>query len=365
MSRFLCMCRILVKMSWLADSFLQDLEDIEGAPADLLPEEEVVYSALLSDSSFVDFINEISSVSIVPSMHLLEKCSQLVPVIEAEIVSLYRHVLLEVPVFDQVISAPMDYLLVVEQFLLHGPEFDPSTLDLPTSLQVGVAVTLSTLQPAATASPSKTVISRISLAKSLHTHKQIIFDFLANACPTIFPNLSVLLGPVLAAKLVAAAGGVGNLAAMPSQNLESVGRVPGKGGLIETADLVVNAPSELRKRALRLVIGKSAICARMDQFSSVRNSIEGTRLREEIQDALEVVPPPARAIKPLPVPIEKPKNKRGGRRHRKAKEKFGITATRKLENRMQFGNPTDSLDYGGKDRGMIGTELGHGRIRKV
>ena len=49
----------------------------------------------------------------------------------------------------------------------------------------------------------------------------------------------------------------------------------------------------------------------------------GRALREEVSRKIEKwqEPPPARQPKPLPVPDAEPKKKRGGRRHRKMKER--------------------------------------------
>jgi hypothetical protein len=76
-------------------------------------------------------------------------------------------------------------------------------------------------------------------------------------------------------------------------------------------------------------------------------------------------PPPARAIKPLPLPEDfKPKTtKRGGKRARMWKEKYGVTEAQKRANRIAFGEGTG--DVGEESRGMLDVETGGGRIRKT
>lgn len=44
-------------------------------------------------------------------------------------------------------------------------------------------------------------------------------------------------------------------------------------------------------------------------------------------------PPPAKQTKVLPVPDMEPKKRRGGRRFRKMKERYGLTDMRKAANR--------------------------------
>ena len=49
-------------------------------------------------------------------------------------------------------------------------------------------------------------------------------------------------------------------------------------------------------------------------------------------------------IQALPVPLEAPRKKRGGRRARKMKERMGMTEMRRLKNRMNFGEIEDDVN---------------------
>ena len=53
---------------------------------------------------------------------------------------------------------------------------------------------------------------------------------------------------------------------------------------------------------------------------------------EKIQEA-----PPPKINKPIEPPDERPKKKRGGKRHRKDKERLAQTELRKYQNRLKFG----------------------------
>lgn len=75
-------------------------------------------------------------------------------------------------------------------------------------------------------------------------------------------------------------------------------------------------------------------------------------------------PPPVKQIKPLAVPLEQARKKRGGRRARKMKERLGITELRKQANRMTFGEIEEDayqedLSFSTGQMGKSGT----GRIR--
>jgi U4/U6 small nuclear ribonucleoprotein PRP31 len=220
--------------------------------------------------------------------------------------------------------------------------------------------------------------------------KTSILNYLKSLMPLFAPNLSALVGPFLAAQLVSCAGGIASLATMPSQNIESVGSHKRSSGglsassvatrvsLISSCDLVSSCPVETRKRAVRLVLGKAAICARVDQFggaSTYDNDSSslgqvGEKLRQEIIEALRKTnePPPARAVKPLPIPQDllPKKTRRGGARARRFKEKYALTETQKQANRVQFGSDASQYQIDGDidvvDRGMIGVEIGQGRI---
>ena len=54
----------------------------------------------------------------------------------------------------------------------------------------------------------------------------------------------------------------------------------------------------------------------------------------------------------MPVPLEAPRKKRGGRRARKMKERLGMTEMRKLRNRMNFGEIEDDVNQCNIGEGM-------------
>lgn len=49
-------------------------------------------------------------------------------------------------------------------------------------------------------------------------------------------------------------------------------------------------------------------------------------------------PPPVKAIKPLPKPVDAPGKRRGGKRVRKMKARYAVTELRKQANRITFGD---------------------------
>jgi len=119
------------------------------------------------------------------------------------------------------------------------------------------------------------------------------------------PALSRLLGPVLAAKMVAAAGSLERLSRMPSSTIQVLGAEKAffrhltsgapmpKHGLVFQHPVVHNAPKRLRGKISRVLSGKVAIASRMD-FHGNHEGLEAlvsamesriARLREEFNGA--------------------------------------------------------------------------------
>lgn len=80
--------------------------------------------------------------------------------------------------------------------------------------------------------------------------------------------------------------------------------------------MIQNTPPELKMRASRVLCSKCTLAARVDASHGAEDGKIGKAYREEILKKIEKwnEPPPAKTAKPLPVPDEKPRRKRGGRR---------------------------------------------------
>jgi nucleolar protein 56 len=112
--------------------------------------------------------------------------------------------------------------------------------------------------------------------------------------PEVAPNLSALAGPVLAARLVALAGGLETLARKPSGTVQVLGaeealfahlrgRAPSpKHGVIYTHEAVRNTHPDDRGSAARALAGKLSIAARADHYTGERRPELDEQLRERI-----------------------------------------------------------------------------------
>ncbi len=125
-------------------------------------------------------------------------------------------------------------------------------------------------------------------ATSLRSH-------IERTAPQLAPNLAALAGPVLAARLIALAGGLKQLARKPAGTVQVLGaeealfahlrgQAPSpKHGVIFTHEAVRGTAPEHRGSAARALAGKLAIAARIDHYSGDRRPELETELRERIE----------------------------------------------------------------------------------
>lgn len=127
-------------------------------------------------------------------------------------------------------------------------------------------------------------------AADLRSHVQ-------RTAPEVAPNLSALAGPVLAARLIALAGGLKELARKPAGTVQVLGaeealfahlrgHAPSpKHGVIYTHEAVQGTHPENRGSAARALSGKLAIAARVDHYSGERKP----DLDAELADRIEAI----------------------------------------------------------------------------
>lgn len=129
---------------------------------------------------------------------------------------------------------------------------------------------------------------------SLYDYRAKLIEYISSLAAEIAPNVSVLAGPILAAKLIEKAGGLRRMAMMPSSTLQILGAEkalyralktkakPPKHGLIFQHPYVNAAPRGLRGLRARHLAAKLSIAARADAFSG--NAI-AEQLKKELDEA--------------------------------------------------------------------------------
>lgn len=122
------------------------------------------------------------------------------------------------------------------------------------------------------------LLSRQTL--QLYSLRQQLQDFANITIEAVAPNIQSLVGPTLAGRLIALAGGIVNLAKMPASTIQVLGAEkalfralrtgtkPPKHGIIFQDTLVHEAKKWQRGKMSRALAGKLAIAARADAFSA-------------------------------------------------------------------------------------------------
>ena len=119
--------------------------------------------------------------------------------------------------------------------------------------------------------------------------------FVETAAHDVAPNLAAMAGPVLAARLISLAGGLADLAKMPSSTVQVLGAEEAlfahlrgsapspKHGVIFTHEYVRGTREAERGSAARALAGKLTIAARVDRYSGERRPELDAELDERIR----------------------------------------------------------------------------------
>ena len=208
----------------------------------------------------------------------------------------------------------------------------------------------------------------------LFQEKNTLLNFISNNMKYLAPNLTLLLGAEISAKLVTEAGGLQELARTPSGNILNMGRhelnLEGfstmnkfNNGYLTELKEYKDAIDSMKIKVLRRYANKTALAARKDAFinknkkkGNEKEEKYGDDLKKLIEEKVEKIKNDVQPIlkKPLPRPDDKPSRKRGGKRVRGIKKKFELTEVRKLRNRMKFGEPEAEYRDTGIGFGMLG-----------
>lgn len=308
---------------------------------------------------------------------LLVRCAPAIAAVDEQIktllLSLQKAYAPRFPELETFIFDPVDYARVAK---LTATAEDLSEIDLRKTLPSGTAITVQL-----TASSSKgRMLKRNELQLVFELSEDVLrldewrTELLRHVelnAGHLAPNLVKITGGAVAAKLIGYAGGLKELAQMPGSNVKLLGKqrksLQGTStattriheGIIHTCPLVTSLPKQYRSKAGDVTACKAVLAARVDLGGGSPNGSVGKAFRDNLEAKFEkwMEPPPARTLKPLPVPGDEAKRRhRGGKRARKEKERLGITEMRRLANRVAFGEQEQEGDLEGEGVGMLGAE---------
>lgn len=224
-----------------------------------------------------------------------------------------------------------------------------------------------------------TINTACQLLVALDSAKRQITSYVSSKLNLVAPNTAVLIGAHCAAQILGFVGGLNGLAKTPACNIPSLGAkretAVGFGqhqrqqGYLYYSDMVQSSPSDVRKQAMRMLSAKLVLSARLDASRASTDGSFGAKMRDEIQGKVQKLaePPETKGVKALPVPIDKPSKKRGGKRIRKFKEQFKQSEMAAAANRMGFGEAEKTVDVYGETvgLGMLDSAAGLGSSRRV
>ncbi|XP_066463869.1 U4/U6 small nuclear ribonucleoprotein Prp31 [Eleutherodactylus coqui] len=288
------------------------------------------------------------------------------------------------PELESLVPNALDYIRTVKEL---GNNLDKCKNNenlqqiLTNATIMVVSVTASTTQgQQLTSEELERIEEACDMALELNQSKHRIYEYVESRMSFIAPNLSIIVGASTAAKIMGIAGGLTNLSKMPACNVMLLGAqrktlsgfsstsVLPHTGYIYHSDIVQLLPSDLHRKAARLVAAKCTLAARVDGFHENPEGKVGYDLKEEIERKFDKwqEPPPVKQVKPLPAPLDGQRKKRGGRRYRKMKERLGLTEIRRHANRMSFGEIEEDAyqEDLGFSLGHLG-KSGSGRVRQA
>lgn len=133
---------------------------------------------------------------------------------------------------------------------------------------------------------------------NLYDKKKRLEDYIANVMSDLAPNLTTLLNPNLAARLISLAGGLKRLSSLPSSTVQLLGaekalflhmrsgKKPPKHGIIYQHPWVHRAPPWQRGKIARTLAAKISIASKVDYWGG---EFIGDRLKEEMERRIEEI----------------------------------------------------------------------------
>eukprot|EP00092_Neocalanus_flemingeri_P004113 GFUD01004425.1.p1 GENE.GFUD01004425.1~~GFUD01004425.1.p1 ORF type:complete len:541 (-),score=195.91 GFUD01004425.1:157-1779(-) len=125
-----------------------------------------------------------------------------------------------------------------------------------------------------------------------------LYDYLKNRMMAIAPNLTVLVGELVGARLIAHAGSLMNLAKHPASTVQILGAEKAlfkalktkhdtpKYGLIYHAQLVGQASAKLKGKVSRMLAAKAALATRVDALGDETNTDLGIEHRAKVESRI-------------------------------------------------------------------------------
>merc|ERR1719231_1785344 len=125
-----------------------------------------------------------------------------------------------------------------------------------------------------------------------------LYEYLKNRMHAIAPNLTVLVGELVGARLIAHAGSLLNLAKQPASTVQILGAEKAlfralktkhdtpKYGLIYHASLIGQAQPKHKGKVSRVLAAKCALSIRVDALGDTSGATVGVDARQKVEDRM-------------------------------------------------------------------------------
>lgn len=368
-------------------AFLDKLRNLETQVTNLGSSADDMVTDTLTEERSNDMRDNVQYKVVIACAAIIGQVDEVIASLHTRLTTLYRP---GFPELETLVVNAMDYARVVS--LACESEGDFSSINLrpvlPSASVITVQITASSTAGRKLSHDEWKQVAGVSDAMlQLDRKRTTLLSYIQSHAKSVAPNLVAVVGGVIAAKLIAQAGGLEPLAAMPGGNLKVIGKsgnsvtssskpasdVPDDdkndhtkdshkgrhGGFIHLCPIVLQLPPKHRRKAGDIVAGKASLAARVDAQRQARDGSMGRKLYNALDAKFIQMQqrPPAKSAKPLPIPGDEAKRRhRGGARARKEKERLGLTEAWKLANRQKFGvaETVRGNDLENEGLGMLG-----------
>lgn len=133
----------------------------------------------------------------------------------------------------------------------------------------------------------------------LHEYRAQLLEYLKNRMMAVAPNLTILVGELVGARLISHAGSLLNLAKHPASTVQILGAEKAlfralktkhdtpKYGLIYHAQLITQANSKLKGKMSRMLAAKAALAIRVDALGEESSNELGVQNRAKLETQLK------------------------------------------------------------------------------
>merc|ERR1712174_139946 len=129
-------------------------------------------------------------------------------------------------------------------------------------------------------------------------YRMTLYDYLRNRMNAIAPNLTILVGELVGARLISHAGSLMNLAKQPASTIQILGAEKAlfralktkhdtpKYGLIYHASLIGQAAPKNKGKISRVLAAKTSLAIRVDALGEQEGATIGYECREKVEARL-------------------------------------------------------------------------------